>query len=50
MFVVARALDVANIPYLIYANDIIIFHADKDINHCSNLLNQSLSIRDTEHN
>lgn len=50
MSVEVRAQKRASIPYLIYADDIVIFHAHKDINHSSNLLNYSLGILDAELN
>lgn len=48
MSVVACTLEMANIPYAIYADDIVIFYTHKAINHSSNLLNHSLGILDAE--
>jgi len=42
--VITLALEEANIPYLIYADALVIFHSHKDLNQASFLLNHALSI------
>jgi len=44
MSVIALALEEANIPYLMYADDLVIFHSHKDLNQASFLLSHVLSI------
>jgi len=44
MSTIARALEAENIPYLFYADDIVIFHSHKDLKVATNFLNNSLEL------
>jgi len=44
MSVITLALEEAKIPYLVYADDLVIFHSHEDLNQASFLLNHALSI------